>query len=96
MSTNKSARELSASPAEQKHQQWFGASGYGHKHYGQLTSFRQIDQASKVFHQTAREAAQAARNGDMATQTRLLEQLEQAASQLMQSIERLQQDVREQ
>lgn len=89
-------RELSASPAEQKHQQWFGASGYGHKHYGQLTSFRQIDQASKVFHQTARDAAQAARTGEIAVQTRLLEQLEQAAVQLMQAIDRLQQDVREQ
>lgn len=87
---------LPASPAEQKHQQWFGSGGYGAKHYGQLNCVRQIDAASKAFHQAAREASQAASRADNAALTRLSEQFEQQAQQVVQAISRLQQEVRQQ
>ena len=89
------AQPLPTSAAEQKHQQWFGSGGYGAKHYGSLNSVRQIDAASKAFHQAAREASQAAGRNDKATVTRFLEQLEQQAEQVVQAITRLQQDVRQ-
>lgn len=87
-------RDLAASPAEQKYQQWFGSGGYGAKHYGQLSSFRSIDNPHRGVHQAAREAIQAGRSGDTAALARALGQMEDAAQQVVHAIERLQQDVR--
>lgn len=89
-------RDLTASQAEQKFQQWCGSGGYGAKHYGQLSSFRSIDSPHRGLHQAAREAVQAGRNGDTAALARALGQMEDAAQQVVAAIERLQQDVRAQ
>jgi len=89
-------RELSASLAEQKFQQWCGAGGYGAKHYGQLNSFRAIDAPHRGLHQAAREAMQAGKNGDTAMLAKALGQMEDAALQVISAIDRLQQDVRAQ
>lgn len=86
-------RDLTASIAEQKYQQWCGAGGYGAKHYGQLSSFRAIEAPHRGLHQAAREAVQAGRNGDTGALARALGLMEDAAQQVVASIGRLQQDV---
>jgi len=89
-------RDLTASLAEQKYQQWCGAGGYGAKHYGQLSSFRAIEAPHRGLHQAAREAVQAGRNGDTSALARALGQMEDAAQQVVAALERLQQDARAQ
>ena len=87
-------REVPASVAERKYQEWCGSGNYGHRHYGQLNSFRSIESPHRAFHQAGREAQQAGRNGNTAALAQSLSQLEVAAGQVVQAIEHLQQDVR--
>ena len=86
-------KSLPASAAEQKYQSWCGSSGYGYKHYGQLSSFRNLEAPHRQMHEAARAAAQAAANQDTAALQRQLDLMEQQNQLVVQAITRLQQDV---
>lgn len=84
---------LPASHAEKKYNNWCTSSGYGYKHYGQLQSFRSIEQPHRAIHEAAKAAFQAQQNQDTAGFHRALQQLEQSSQQVVVAITRLQQDV---
>ncbi len=86
-------KELPVSQAEQKYQQWFGAGGYGAKHFSQLASFQALERPHRAFHQSARQASEAAKLADVSKLTQCLADLEQQSQMVVQVIERLQQDI---
>ncbi|WP_164852315.1 methyl-accepting chemotaxis protein [Rheinheimera riviphila] len=88
-----SEQPLPASHAEKKYNNWCTSSGYGYKHYGQLQSFRSIEQPHRGVHEAAKAAFAARQNQDSAGFNRALNQLEQSSQQVVQAIARLQQDV---
>ncbi|MBU2428951.1 MAG: chemotaxis protein [Gammaproteobacteria bacterium] len=84
---------LPGSAAEQKFNSWCTSSGYGYKHYGQLQSFKSIEQPHRGVHEAAKAAYQAKQKQDNSALSRALNQLEQSSQQVVQAIARLQQDV---
>lgn len=79
--------------AEQKFQSWCGNSGYGYKHYGQLSSFKSIERPHRAMHEAAREAQKAALDNNEARMNSTLAEVESQCMQVVQAIARLQQDV---
>ena len=84
---------LPASHAEKKYNNWCTSSGYGYKHYGQLQSFKSIEQPHRGVHDAAKAAHTALQNKDSSALQRALQQLEQSSQQVVHAITRLQQDV---
>jgi len=84
---------LPASHAEKKYNNWCTSSGYGYKHYGQLSSFKSIEQPHKSVHEAAKAAHSALQNKDHSALQQALMRLEQSSQQVVQAISRLQQDV---
>ena len=82
-----------ASLAEQKYQSWCGNSGYGYKHYGQLSSFKSIERPHRAMHEAAREAQKAAAEHNETRMNSSLAEVESQCMQVVQAIARLQQDV---
>lgn len=82
-----------ASLAEQKFQSWCGSSGYGNKHYGQLSSFKGIERPHRAMHEAAREAQKAAADNNEARMSTTLAEVESQCMQVIQAISRLQMDV---
>lgn len=84
---------LPASHAEKKYNNWCTTNGYGYKHYGQLHSFRSIEQPHRAIHESAKAAFAAKQNQDNTALYRALNQLEQSSQQVVVAITNLQQDV---
>ncbi len=79
--------------AEQKFQSWCGSSGYGYKHYGQLSSFKSIERPHRLMHDAAREAYNASQTGDEARMSNTLAEVEAQCLLVVQAISALQRDV---
>jgi methyl-accepting chemotaxis protein len=84
---------LPASHAEKKYNNWCTSSGYGYKHYGQLQSFKSIEQPHRAVHDAAKAAFSAQQHQDSNAFYKALQQLEQSSQQVVVAITRLQQDV---
>ncbi len=84
---------IPASAPDKKFNNWCTSTGYGHKHYGQLQSFRSIEQPHRGLHEAVKAAFQAKQQQDNSALNRALGQLEQSSLQVAQAIGRLQQDV---
>lgn len=81
------------SAAEQKYQQWFGSSGYGNRHYGELSSFRNIERPHRQFHEKIAGILQHAKRDDLSKVTPLLQEMEQHCQDVVRAISNFQQDV---
>lgn len=79
--------------AEQKFQSWCGSSGYGYKHYGQLTSFKSIERPHRAMHEAAREAYKVSQSGNEQLLAGYLAEVESQSMLVVEAISRLQQDV---
>nr|WP_313771340.1 methyl-accepting chemotaxis protein [Rheinheimera sp. 4Y26] len=86
-------KTLPVSQAEQKFQSWCGAGGYGHKHYGQLGSFKSLERPHRAMHEAAREAHKAALEHNETRMNSTLADVESQCLQVVQAITLLQQDV---
>jgi methyl-accepting chemotaxis protein len=84
---------LPPSHAEKKYNNWCTSSGYGYKHYGQLQSFKSIEQPHRIVHDAAKAAFTAQQNQDNNAFYKALQQLEHSSQQVVVAITRLQQDV---